>query len=34
MKDYRKKAVDRYNSLTVAENGCQYIIDRIKSDSS
>ena len=34
MKDYRKKAVDRYNSLTVAENGSQYIIDRSKSDSS
>ena len=38
MKDYRKKAVDRYNSLTAAENGCQYIlqyiIDRSKSDSS
>ena len=26
MKDYRKKVVDRYNSLTAAENGCQYII--------
>ena len=35
MKDYRKKAVDRYNRLTAAENGCQYnIIDRSKSDSS
>ena len=35
MKDYRKKAVDRYNSLTAAENGCQYnIIDRSKADSS
>ena len=32
MKDYRKKAVDRYNSLTAAENGCQY--DRSKSDIS
>lgn len=34
MKDYRKKVVDRYNSLTAIENGCQYIIDRSKSDSS
>lgn len=34
MKDYRKKVVYRYNSLTAAENGCQYTIDRSKSDSS